>query len=107
MTAKFCDHVGIIKDGLLNVYDQNVMGVLADHCANKYEFSRDDQDKYALQSYSRSSEAWEKGKFDEEVIPVEIKDRRGNITIVNKDEEEYNCNVIDIFFFYSSIYSQL
>ena len=83
---------GIIKDGLLNVYDQNVMGVLADHCANKYEFSRDDQDKYALQSYSRSSDAWEKGKFDEEVIPVEIKDRRGNITIVNKDEEFGNIN---------------
>ena len=61
---------GIIKDGLLNVYDQNVMGVLADRCADKYEFSREDQDKYALQSYKRSSEAWKEGKFNEEVVPV-------------------------------------
>ncbi|CAI8313336.1 MAG: Acetyl-CoA acetyltransferase [Owenweeksia sp. TMED14] len=83
---------GIIKDGLLNVYDQNVMGVLADRCADKYEFSREDQDKYALQSYKRSSEAWKEGKFNEEVVPVEIKDRRGNITIVRKDEEFENIN---------------
>ena len=83
---------GIIKDGLLNVYDQNVMGVLADKCASKYNFSREAQDEFALDSYQRSSKAWDNGKFDEEVVPIEIKDRRGNITVVDKDEEFKNIN---------------
>ncbi|MAB84992.1 MAG: acetyl-CoA C-acyltransferase [Cryomorphaceae bacterium] len=84
---------GIIKDGLMNVYDQNVMGVLADKCASKYEFSREAQDEFALESYQRSSKAWDSGKFDEEVVPIEIKDRRGNITVVDKDEEFKNINL--------------
>ena len=83
---------GIIKDGLMNVYDQNVMGVLADKCASTYDFSREAQDKFALESYQRSSKAWDNGKFDEEVVPIEIKDRRGNITVVDKDEEFKNIN---------------
>ena len=83
---------GIIKDGLLNVYDQNVMGVLADKCASKYNFSREAQDEFALDSYQKSSKAWVNGKFDEEVIPIEIKDRRGNITVIDKDEEFKNIN---------------
>lgn len=83
---------GIIKDGLMNVYDQNVMGVLADKCASKYDFSREAQDKFALESYQRSSKAWDNGKFDKEVVPIEIKDRRGNITVVDKDEEFKNIN---------------
>lgn len=83
---------GIIKDGLLNVYDQNVMGVLADKCASKYNFSREAQDEFALDSYQRSSKAWDNGKFDEEVVPIEIKDRRGNITVIDKDEEFKNIN---------------
>ena len=84
---------GIIKDGLMNVYDQNVMGVLADKCASKYEFSREAQDEFALESYQRSSKAWDSGKFNEEVVPIEIKDRRGNITVVDKDEEFKNINL--------------
>ena len=84
---------GIIKDGLMNAYDQNVMGVLADKCASKYEFSREAQDEFALESYQRSSKAWDSGKFDEEVVPIEIKDRRGNITVVDKDEEFKNINL--------------
>lgn len=83
---------GIIKDGLLNVYDQNVMGVLADKCASTYDFSREAQDKFALESYQRSSKAWDNGKFDDEVVPIEIKDRRGNITVVDEDEEFKNIN---------------
>ena len=83
---------GILKDGLLNVYDQNVMGVLADKCASKYNFSREAQDEFALDSYQRSSKAWDNGKFDEEVVPIEIKDRRGNITVIDKDEEFKNIN---------------
>jgi acetyl-CoA C-acetyltransferase len=83
---------GIIKDGLMNVYDQNVMGVLADKCASTYDFSREAQDKFALESYQRSSKAWDNGKFDDEVVPIEIKDRRGNITVVDEDEEFKNIN---------------
>jgi acetyl-CoA C-acetyltransferase len=83
---------GIIKDGLMNVYDQNVMGVLADKCASTYNFSREAQDKFALESYQRSSKAWDNGKFDDEVVPIEIKDRRGNITVVDEDEEFKNIN---------------
>ena len=83
---------GIIKDGLMNVYDQNVMGVLADKCASTYDFSREAQDKFALESYQRSSKAWDNGKFDDEVVPIEIKDRRGNINVVDEDEEFKNIN---------------
>ncbi|OBQ56662.1 acetyl-CoA C-acyltransferase [Tamlana sp. s12] len=83
---------GMQKDGLVDAYDQNAMGVCADACANKYEFSRADQDAYALQSYKRSTEAWETGKFDNEVVPVEVPQRRGEPIIVFKDEEFSNVN---------------
>ncbi|WP_067146396.1 acetyl-CoA C-acyltransferase [Pseudotamlana agarivorans] len=83
---------GMQKDGLVDAYDQNAMGVCADACANKYEFSRADQDAYALQSYKRSTEAWETGKFDNEIAPVEVPQRRGEPIIVSKDEEFSNVN---------------
>lgn len=81
---------GMQKDGLVDAYDQNAMGVCADACATKYEFSREDQDTYAIQSYKRSSEAWENGKFDNEVIPVAVPQRRGEPKMVTKDEEYSN-----------------
>ncbi|MEO9479337.1 MAG: acetyl-CoA C-acyltransferase [Maribacter dokdonensis] len=81
---------GMQKDGLVDAYDQNAMGVCADACATKYEFSREDQDAYAIQSYKRSSEAWENGKFDNEVIPVAVPQRRGEPKMVTKDEEYTN-----------------
>lgn len=81
---------GMQKDGLVDVYDQNAMGVCADACATKYEFSREDQDAFAIQSYNRSSAAWEAGKFDNEVVPVEVPQRRGEPIIVSKDEEFTN-----------------
>ncbi|WP_321827957.1 acetyl-CoA C-acyltransferase [Maribacter dokdonensis] len=81
---------GMQKDGLVDAYDQNAMGVCADACATKYEFSREDQDAYAIQSYKRSSEAWENGKFDNEVIPVAVPQRRGEPKMVIKDEEYSN-----------------
>lgn len=81
---------GMQKDGLVDAYDENAMGVCADACATKYEFSREDQDAYAIQSYKRSSEAWENGKFDNEVIPVSVPQRRGEPKMVNKDEEFNN-----------------
>ncbi|SEQ34429.1 acetyl-CoA C-acetyltransferase [Hyunsoonleella jejuensis] len=78
---------GLQRDGLVDAYDQNAMGVCADACANEYAFSRDDQDAYAIQSYKRSSEAWSSGKFKNEVIPVEVPQRRGEPLIVDTDEE--------------------
>lgn len=81
---------GMQKDGLVDAYNQNAMGVCADACATKYEFSREDQDAYAVQSYLRSAAAWQAGKFDNEVIPVEVPQRRGGPVIVSKDEEFSN-----------------
>ncbi len=68
---------GLLKDGLVNVYDGKHMGTCGDACAEKYEFSREDQDAFAIASYERSAAAWSSGKFDNEVIPVEIPQRRG------------------------------
>ncbi|MCL4167429.1 UNVERIFIED_CONTAM: hypothetical protein GTU68_066967, partial [Idotea baltica] len=84
---------GMQKDGLVDAYDQNAMGVCADACATKYEFSREDQDAYAIQSYNRSSTAWDSGKFDNEVVPVEVPQRRGEPVIVYKDEEYTNVKM--------------
>jgi acetyl-CoA C-acetyltransferase len=81
---------GMQKDGLVDAYDENAMGVCADACATKYEFSREDQDAYAIQSYKRSSSAWEDGKFNNEVIPVAVPQRRGEPKIIDKDEEFSN-----------------
>ncbi len=84
---------GMQKDGLVDVYDQNAMGVCADACAAEYEFSREDQDAYAIQSYNRSAAAWDAGKFDNEVVPVEVPQRRGEPIVVNKDEEYTNVKM--------------
>lgn len=84
---------GMQKDGLVDAYDQNAMGVSADACASKYEFSREAQDAYAIQSYNRSKAAWEAGKFNNEVIPVEVPQRRGEPLIVSKDEEYTNVKM--------------
>ena len=84
---------GMQKDGLVDAYDQNAMGVCADACATKYEFSREEQDAYAIQSYERSAEAWETGKFNNEVVPVEVPQRRGEPIIVVKDEEYTNVRI--------------
>jgi acetyl-CoA C-acetyltransferase len=81
---------GMQKDGLVDAYDQKAMGVCADTCATEYKFSREDQDAYAIQSYKRAAAAWEAGKFDNEVVPVEVPQRRGEPIIVSKDEEFTN-----------------
>ena len=78
---------GLQKDGLVDAYDQQAMGVCADACATEYEFSREDQDNFAIQSYKRSSDAWANGKFDDEVVPVEVPQRRGEPIKVTQDEE--------------------
>ncbi len=81
---------GMQKDGLVDAFGQNAMGVLADACATKHEFSREDQDAYAIQSYKRSADAWDAGKFDNEVVPVEVPQRRGALVVVSVDEEFKN-----------------
>ncbi|TVZ14947.1 acetyl-CoA C-acyltransferase [Maribacter sp. MAR_2009_72] len=81
---------GMQKDGLVDAYDEKAMGVCADACAVKYEFSREEQDAYAIQSYKRSASAWDNGKFSNEVIPVPVPQRRGEPILVEKDEEYSN-----------------
>ncbi len=84
---------GMQKDGLVDAYDGNAMGVCADQCATEYKFSREDQDAFAIQSYERSAAAWEAGKFDDEVVPVAVPQRRGDDVIVSKDEEYTNVRM--------------
>jgi acetyl-CoA C-acetyltransferase len=84
---------GMQKDGLVDVYDGNAMGVCADACATEYDFSREDQDAFAIQSYKRSAAAWDAGKFNNEVVPVEVPQRRGEPIIVFKDEEYTNVKM--------------
>ncbi len=83
---------GMQRDGLVDVYDQQAMGVLADLCANEHQFSREDQDNFAKQSYTRSKTAWSTGKFNNEVVPVSVAQRRGPDLIIDTDEEFENVN---------------
>jgi acetyl-CoA C-acetyltransferase len=83
---------GLQVDGLIDFYNKEAMGVLADLCATEFNFSKQEQDDFAVASYEKSKNAWESGKFKNEIIPVEIKDRRGNITVVDEDEEYKNFN---------------
>jgi len=84
---------GMQKDGLVDAYDHNAMGVCADLCAKEHNFSREDQDKFAIQSYERSAKAWKEGKFDNEVVPVEVPQRKGDPVIVKEDEEFKNIKL--------------
>ena len=83
---------GMLVDGLTDVYNKIHMGVCAEKCAAEYEFSREDQDNFAIQSYKRSTEAWASGKFKEEIVPVEIPQRKGEPIIFAEDEEYKNVN---------------
>jgi acetyl-CoA C-acetyltransferase len=84
---------GMVKDGLTDVYNDTHMGVCADMCAKDYGFSREDQDNFAIDSYKKSAAAWEAGKFNDEIVPVEVPQRRGDAVIVNKDEEYSNVRM--------------
>lgn len=81
---------GMQKDGLVDAYDQQAMGVCADACAGEYQFSREEQDAFAIQSYKRAAEAWQSGKFTDEVVPVEVPQRKGDPLLVSEDEEYRN-----------------
>ncbi|WP_277016917.1 acetyl-CoA C-acyltransferase [Flavobacterium lindanitolerans] len=84
---------GMQKDGLTDAYDNNAMGVCADLCATEYKISREEQDQFAIQSYERSAKAWDAGKFDNEVVPVAVPQRKGNPIMVTKDEEYTNVKL--------------
>jgi acetyl-CoA C-acetyltransferase len=81
---------GMQKDGLVDAYSHQAMGTCADQCAIDHSFSREDQDAFAVQSYERSAKAWESGKFDDEVVPVSVPQRRGDAISVSRDEEFTN-----------------
>jgi len=84
---------GMQRDGLVDAYDQQAMGVCADLCAKEHQFSRADQDAYAIQSYERSTKAWAAGKFTNEVVPVAVPQRRGEPVIITEDEEYKNVKL--------------
>ena len=84
---------GMVKDGLTDVYNQVHMGVCADKCASENNISRKDQDAFAIESYRRASEAWDAGKFNDEIVPVQVPQRRGDAIVVDKDEEFTNVKL--------------
>ncbi|MBF7092423.1 acetyl-CoA C-acyltransferase [Flavobacterium sp. ALJ2] len=84
---------GMQKDGLVDAYDNNAMGVCADLCASEYNISREEQDNFAIQSYEKSAKAWDAGKFDSEIVPVAVPQRKGDPVIVSKDEEYTNVKL--------------
>lgn len=84
---------GMQKDGLTDAYDNNAMGVCADLCATEYNITREEQDNFAIQSYQRSAAAWEAGKFDAEIVSVEVPQRKGEPIIISKDEEFTNVKL--------------
>jgi len=81
---------GLVKDGLTDVYGQVHMGVCAEKCATEKKISREEQDKFAIESYKRSAAAWAAGKFKDEVVPVSVPQRKGDPIVVTEDEEYKN-----------------
>ncbi len=83
---------GMVKDGLTDVYNNVHMGVCAEKCASEHQITRVQQDEFAIQSYKRSAEAWSAGKFKEEVVAVEIPQRKGDSVVFAEDEEYKSVN---------------
>jgi acetyl-CoA C-acetyltransferase len=81
---------GITKDGLLDVYNKVPMGNCAELCAKEYNITREDQDNFAITSYTRAAEAWKAGRFDNEIVPVSVPQRKGDPILVSEDEEFKN-----------------
>lgn len=84
---------GMVKDGLTDVYNNVHMGICADKCATEYNFSREDQDAFAIASYEKSAAAWKAGKFNNEVVSVSVPQRKGNPIVVSEDEEYKNVRM--------------
>ncbi len=83
---------GLAKDGLIDAYDQTAMGICSDATASKYGISRADQDHFAISSYQRAAAAWEHHAFQNEVITVEIPQKKGDAVFVSQDEEFKKVN---------------
>ncbi len=83
---------GMIHDGLWDVYNDQHMGNCAEICAKEYKFSREDQDDFAERSYTRSQDAIVNGLFEDEIVPVEVPQRKGEPIIVSTDEEPNRVN---------------
>jgi acetyl-CoA C-acetyltransferase len=81
---------GITKDGLLDAYSKVPMGNCAELCAKEYGFTREDQDNFAVASYTKSAEAWKTGKFTNEIVPVSVPQRKGEAILISEDEEYKN-----------------
>lgn len=81
---------GLAKDGLTDVYDGKAMGHAAELCAGTCGISREAQDAFAIESYKRSQQAWEKNHFADEIVPVEVPQRKGNPVVIAEDEEPFN-----------------
>lgn len=84
---------GMVKDGLTDVYGNVHMGVCAESCAKKYNITREEQDGFAIESYNRSAKSWSEGRFSEEIINVEVPQRRGDNLIISDDEEYKNVRL--------------
>ncbi len=81
---------GMVKDGLTDVYNEVHMGVCAETCAKEMNFSRQEQDNFAIESYNKATKSWNAGKFNDEVVPVKIAQRKGDALIISEDEEYKN-----------------
>ena len=84
---------GLVKDGLTDVYNRVHMGNCAEICAKDMNFTREDQDAFAIESYNRSAKSWEEGRFNEEIVPVSVPQRRGEDLIISEDEEYKNVKM--------------
>ncbi len=84
---------GMVKDGLTDVYGNKHMGVCAETCAKEMKFSRQEQDNFAIESYNKSNNSWKSGKFSNEIVHVEVPQRKGNAIIVTEDEEYKNVKL--------------
>jgi acetyl-CoA C-acetyltransferase len=83
---------GLAKDGLTDVYHNYAMGVAADMCATECKITREEQDAFAIESYKRSAAAWAAGRFNAEIVPVQITGRKGDVVTFSEDEEYKNVN---------------
>ena len=84
---------GLVKDGLTDVYNRVHMGNCAEICAKDMNFTREDQDAFAIESYTRSAKSWEEGRFNDEIVPVSVPQRRGEDLIISEDEEYKNVEM--------------
>jgi len=84
---------GLVKDGLTDVYNKVHMGNCAEICAKDMNFTREQQDEFAIESYNRSAKSWEEGKFSDEIVPVTVPQRRGDDVVISEDEEYKNVRL--------------